>query len=80
VGHSLKYRSASCCCLIFPHANYVDSTVLCLSTYATLSRNWNLNDSLYLLCMISGVDVGDIQFSQPHMGIEGDAMLGMTVH
>jgi hypothetical protein len=47
VGHSPKHRSASCCCLIFPHANYVDSLVLQLSTYATVRRNWNLNDSLY---------------------------------
>jgi len=28
--------------------------------------------------MISGDDVGDIQFFQPHMGTEGNSMLGVT--
>jgi hypothetical protein len=47
VGHILKYRSASCCCHIFPQANYVDPLVLQLSTYTTVRRNWNLSESLY---------------------------------
>jgi hypothetical protein len=30
--------------------------------------------------MISGDDIGDIQFAQPHMGTEVDIMLGVTVY